>query len=1805
MTQIKHHQNCDCCDGTQAITPMDTTNRPGLDQIQYRIGTHPTFYETMKARLSSTYVEQPRQSIKNWKLKEADIRNMPRFLRRLQKAGDSITVYLRTQIGNNPQLKCDLDEYDGGKVNPDLTQAILEALNSILGQIGLYTPDNVRHLDLTVNIRSLLAQNDLSSDEIEQLNRLLLDLAYPDLIIPKLRLYPLNDLTTRQLNDPSLAMLDAWSTVADVLTFYQERIANEGYLPTATERRSILELANLVGYKLRPGVAASTFLAFTVENGHELIIPQGTRAQSIPGPNELPQSFETSQDLYAKDVWSSMPSRQTSFQLVNAQSNTIYLEGLQNSLKPNSPLLIVPISLEGEIGIFRQIKSIKIDPLNQRTILLLSGNLELGKLQKLAIGSDNEVKYSIDSSKWQDRRKPASVPRINIVPNPNEEAGVIKVEWDILEPDHYRSGEETYSIKIFRAIEDNNVPGGYSIGTAPLEELNNIEPIVEEGLALFSITSSIVSPHGQYYIKVETVDYLNSSSVTSRRLGIEDSRGSNPLYSVRGKTIYKEFRYQSQNVDFASISPTIYWKDIFRSLSPFIDPTLKLTLNGIKVEITEEFFSPQLESDKTNTLQLSIKENGNDQIIGEWQFSTTYGDIEISGVPKFTWSPNNKYQFLYITRNLSPSAVKRWNFSQLEESNPLDSGALVEIPISGVSFQPKFPIINSKGNYYWKLSAVALSAQDPPDPITIKSINDGEWFIFNLRYRNESIQPSENQLDALIQNGNIHFRWDAILELGYEIEIDEYGLNNGNYEFVRVFPVSGGQKVNVEPQVGEAGNVEINYECNYGFKPGTRYRWRIKADGDIHPSPWWEFTTLGASPNDTHYINIYNALIQKLYLRVFPHAQDEPEDPEIEPLLTFLKNDQASATKLQTLHELQKPALQRDREIFKEIFQALIYPDSNYAFNNAIKWIEELEVVLIEIEEQLNLLPLQSTQESLPFLDKQLDLTALSDFEDLFENQQPEGEDWEKIIDIISLLNGDYSIKNLDEAPNDEYQLYGLRDLVISLKDENFSDLEKKSKDLEKITRIERQLKRVKDYKIAVLELEAINSFDSAASDWLQEIINALTKLRVFRAPDEGSGNTNQFNQGFLFQLQKTPSVQILERSVNGDFFEDSNFATQLLTTFVPKLKGLYYEALSTKKLSPEIDKQGVYLFNVKSALYSANSIESEIEYQENGSPKTTVVFKPNPISAVLISLKENEILLDREYKEILRSEDSWIVLEQQREDDDIHRVSYKIDQVSTISKPGFGKVTRLLLSNPTDPDNSWQKEFLELPPSTDPTPEQIDKYRNIIAYVQNEELILARDPIKELVLGNKIDLDGLHDEFISGRRIIVSGTRADIDNTLGIQASEVGVIAKVQEIGVFREIEVNDEIFKLEVDRSYTRLILANNLAYSYVRETVIIQANVIEATHGETRSEILGSGDAAQANQTFNLKQKPLTHVAAPTSSGVDSELTVYVNDVAWDETDNLVFLDQEERGFMSKIDNEDNVSVIFGDGKRGARLPTGVENVKAVYRSGIGKAGNVVAEQISMLATKPLGVKDVINPLAAIGGVDREKVEQARKNTPIPLFALDRLVSFKDYEDFARAFAGIDKVKAESIVVEASEVIHLTVALVDDVPFGTNSQLYRNLLVSLQKFGTLNRSIFVSKRSLSLIISSINIKIAEEYIWEVVEGNVRHAILHYFGFDNRALGQDVLKSELLSVIQGVSGVVYADVDLLATISETDDVEELQKAIAALGSLGADDRIEITKEATYLGLNSDEEITISPIEIAYFSPNIPDALILKEVRS
>ena len=109
----------------------------------------------------------------------------------------------------------------------------------------------------------------------------------------------LSALQTRSDDDYAITLLDMWATIADILTFYQERVANEGYLRTARLRDSILRMARLLDYHLKPGVAATTLLAFTLDKNTSLQIPVGLRVQSVPADDEKPQIYETLESILA------------------------------------------------------------------------------------------------------------------------------------------------------------------------------------------------------------------------------------------------------------------------------------------------------------------------------------------------------------------------------------------------------------------------------------------------------------------------------------------------------------------------------------------------------------------------------------------------------------------------------------------------------------------------------------------------------------------------------------------------------------------------------------------------------------------------------------------------------------------------------------------------------------------------------------------------------------------------------------------------------------------------------------------------------------------------------------------------------------------------------------------------------------------------------------------------------------------------------------------------------------------------------------------------------------------------------------------------------------------------------------------------------------------------------------------------------------------------------------------------------------------------------------------------------------------
>jgi predicted phage baseplate assembly protein len=350
--------------------------------------------------------------------------------------------------------------------------------------------------------------------------------------------------------------------------------------------------------------------------------------------------------------------------------------------------------------------------------------------------------------------------------------------------------------------------------------------------------------------------------------------------------------------------------------------------------------------------------------------------------------------------------------------------------------------------------------------------------------------------------------------------------------------------------------------------------------------------------------------------------------------------------------------------------------------------------------------------------------------------------------------------------------------------------------------------------------------------------------------------------------------------------------------------------------------------------------------------------------------------------------------------------------------------------------------------------------------------------------------------------------------------------------------------------------------------------------------------------------LHQKPLTYISAPTPDGADSTLLVRVNELEWHESSDLAGLGPKDHGYVTQTDDSDQTTVVFGNGEHGARVPTGTANIKATYRYGIGSPGNVQPSQISQLATHPLGVQGVINPLAATGGADRDTTNQARRNAPVAVMALDRLVSTDDYAEFARTYAGIGKATAVRLSDGRRQLVHVTIAGAGDIPIDQNSDLYNNLIQSLLNFGDPHQPLQVCVRKVQLLVIAAGVQILPDYAWENVEPQIRAAVLDAFSFDNRDLGQSAFLSELIALIQNIEGVSYVDVQIFDSVAEDITAAQLAGLAATLQR-----KSHVAAQLARLNPNFDPTAPSDPCprflaaELVFLSPDIPDTLILTQI--
>lgn len=408
-------------------------------------------------------------------------------------------------------------------------------------------------------------------------------------------------------------------------------------------------------------------------------------------------------------------------------------------------------------------------------------------------------------------------------------------------------------------------------------------------------------------------------------------------------------------------------------------------------------------------------------------------------------------------------------------------------------------------------------------------------------------------------------------------------------------------------------------------------------------------------------------------------------------------------------------------------------------------------------------------------------------------------------------------------------------------------------------------------------------------------------------------------------------------------------------------------------------------------------------------------------------------------------------------------------------------------------------------------------KMRSTTFSAVSEQLTLAQLPItadigKGKAENDRLTLDKIVKGLQIGQAVSISGEQADLP---GVMQTEILLLQEI----------VHD--FKANV----TTIMFTTEMQFSYTRKSVHINANVVAATHGETVREVLGSGSGAMTNQKFTLKKPPLTYVTAKVPGGAADTLTVRVNDLAWLEEPTLYGLNPHDQKYIVRIDDDHKASVLFGDGISGARLPSGQENVTAVYRSGIGRDGAVDAGSLSLLAIRPLGVRNVSNPLPASGYADPEDRDAARVNAPRTVLTLDRIVSLQDFEDYSRSYAGIGKAQAASLYSQGRQLVHITISGEDGTDIPVTSKTFLNLVGAIDGARDTSQEVRVAGYEKLLFKLSAGLRMDTRYIPENVISAGTAALSDAFSFDKRSFGQPVSEAEVINVLQSVPGVIAVE--------------------------------------------------------------------------
>lgn len=216
------------------------------------------------------------------------------------------------------------------------------------------------------------------------------------------------------------------------------------------------------------------------------------------------------------------------------------------------------------------------------------------------------------------------------------------------------------------------------------------------------------------------------------------------------------------------------------------------------------------------------------------------------------------------------------------------------------------------------------------------------------------------------------------------------------------------------------------------------------------------------------------------------------------------------------------------------------------------------------------------------------------------------------------------------------------------------------------------------------------------------------------------------------------------------------------------------------------------------------------------------------------------------------------------------------------------------------------------------------------------------------------------------------------------------------------------------QIDPISGQVTLGQDVPALDLAQPVRAYGNAHKVSRGESVwDEQLGFGDGSVASQSLALKKYPLTYLPAPTEDGSEPTLVVRIDGIEAAEVESFFNQPPDARVYTVTRTTDDSYVVTFGDGTRGARLPTGAR-ISADYRFGAGAAAPG-PDSITQMVAPAEAVTAVHQPFAAYGGADAEGAEELRSSAPASALLIGRAISLLDFEAAALGQSGVTAAKA----------------------------------------------------------------------------------------------------------------------------------------------------------------------------------------------